>query len=65
MGGCQGWGRGGGVHAQSGRVSVWEDEKVLEAVVVMFAQQCEYLLPPACMLEMVETDFMLRIPLSL
>lgn len=34
-------------------------------MVVMFAQQCEYLLPPACMLETVETDFMLCIPLSL
>ena len=39
----------------AGRVSVWEDEKVLEVVVVIFAQQCKYLTPPTCTLEMVKT----------
>ena len=40
---------------KAGRVSVWEDEKVLEVVVVIFAQQCKYLTPPTCTLEMVKT----------
>lgn len=45
------------------RAAVWEDEKVLEAVVVMFALavSTEWLPPPACLKE---TDFMLRIPFS-
>ena len=36
-------------------ISTWADEKVLEVVVVIFAQQCKYLMPPTCTLEMVKT----------
>ena len=40
-GGARGRGRGVGSECFMGRVSVWEDEKVLEMMVEMVAQQCE------------------------
>ena len=40
--GARGWGRGNGELVFNGdRVSIWEDEEVLEMMVVIAAQQCE------------------------
>ena len=42
MVGVRGWGRGrGGSVFHGDRVSVWEDEKVLEMMVGIVARQCE------------------------
>ena len=41
MVGARGWGRGGESVFHGDRASVWEDEKVLEMMVGMVAQQCE------------------------
>lgn len=41
--GHKGWGGGRTVVFNGDRVSIWEDEKILEILEMMtFAQQCEY-----------------------
>lgn len=39
---ARGWGRSNGESVFNGcRVSIWEDEKVMEIIVVIAVQQCE------------------------